>query len=227
MLLYLHGFRSSPRSFKAQLVQQRLRERGLGRYYACPMLDVSPARAIEQAEAAIAAARLSSSSDRPLAIVGSSLGGYYARWLGERHGCPTVLLNPAVHPWTDLERHLGEQPLWHGGGSVKVERHHLQELLDLRVDTLRHPERFYLLAATGDEVLDYREMVASCPGARIRVIEGSDHGISEFADYVDEVLDFCGYGTAGEGRDDSGARDDHTDDHTDDHKDGNEEGGNA
>ncbi len=196
MLLYLHGFRSSPRSFKAQLVQQRLRERGLGRYYACPMLDVSPARAIEQAEAAIAAARLSAPSDRPLAIVGSSLGGYYARWLGERHGCPTVLLNPAVHPWTDLERHLGEQPLWHGGGSVKVERHHLQELLDLRVDTLRHPERFYLLAATGDEVLDYREMVASCQGARIRVIEGSDHGISEFADYVDEVLDFCGYGNA-------------------------------
>jgi len=196
MLLYLHGFRSSPRSFKAQLVQQRLRERGLGRYYACPMLDVSPARAIEQAEAAIAAARLSAPGDRPLAIVGSSLGGYYARWLGERHGCPTVLLNPAVHPWTDLERHLGEQPLWHGGGSVKVERRHLQELLDLRVDTLRHPERFYLLAATGDEVLDYREMVASCPGARIRVIEGSDHGISEFADYVDEVLDFCGYGNA-------------------------------
>lgn len=196
MLLYLHGFRSSPRSFKAQLVQQRLRERGLGRYYACPMLDVSPARAIEQAEAAIAAARLSAPSDRPLAIVGSSLGGYYARWLGERHGCPTVLLNPAVHPWTDLERHLGEQPLWHGGGSVKVERHHLRELLDLRVDTLRHPERFYLLAATGDEVLDYREMVASCQGARIRVIEGSDHGISEFADYVDEVLDFCGYGNA-------------------------------
>ncbi|MCA7083957.1 esterase [Cupriavidus sp. DB3] len=206
MLLYLHGFRSSPRSFKAQLVQQRLRERGLGRYYACPMLDVSPARAIEQAEAAIAAARLSAPSDRPLAIVGSSLGGYYARWLGERHGCPTVLLNPAVHPWTDLERHLGEQPLWHGGGSVKVERRHLQELLDLRVDTLRHPERFYLLAATGDEVLDYREMVASCPGARIRVIEGSDHGISEFADYVDEVLDFCGYGNADNAKNDGETR---------------------
>jgi hypothetical protein len=45
-----------------------------------------------------------------------------------------VLLNPAIHPWTDLERYLGEQPLYHGGGSVVVERKHLQELLDLRVD---------------------------------------------------------------------------------------------
>lgn len=206
MLLYLHGFRSSPQSFKARMVRERLRERGLGRYYACPMLDVSPARAIAQAEAAIAAARAGTPDGgpaRPLAIVGSSLGGFYARWLGERHGCPTVVLNPAVHPWTDLDRYLGEQPLWHGGGTVTVERRHLQELLDLRVERLSHPERFFLLAATGDEVLDYREMVRDYAGARIHVIEGSDHGISEFADHVDAVLDFCGYGADASGGDDA------------------------
>jgi predicted esterase YcpF (UPF0227 family) len=194
MLLYLHGFRSSPQSFKARLMQQRMRELGVGRAYACPMLDVSPARAIAQAEAAIAAAR---AGGQPVAIVGSSLGGYYARWLGERHGYPTVLLNPAVHPWRDLERYLGDQPLWHGGGSVTVERHHLQELLELRVDAITRPERYYLLAATGDEVLDYRDMLAAYPGAKVRLIEGSDHGIAEFADYMDEVLAFCGYATDG------------------------------
>lgn len=195
MLLYLHGFRSSPQSFKARLVQERMREWGVGRYYACPTLNVSPKLAIAQAEAAIRAAQ--AGGDQEIAIVGSSLGGFYARWLGERHGCRTVLLNPAIHPWTDLETYLGEQPLWHGGGSVRVERRHLQELLDLRVDTITDPERYYLIAATGDEVLDYREMVAACPGANIRVIEGSDHGISEFADYVDDVLAFCGYGPGG------------------------------
>ncbi|QEZ47780.1 YqiA/YcfP family alpha/beta fold hydrolase [Cupriavidus oxalaticus] len=195
MLLYLHGFRSSPQSFKARLVQERMREWGVGRYYACPELNVSPALAIAQAEAAIRAAR--AGGDQEVAIMGSSLGGFYARWLGERHGCKTVLLNPAIHPWTDLEQYLGEQPLWHGGGSVTVERRHLRELLDLRVDAITRPERYYLLAATGDEVLDYREMVAACPGANLRVIEGSDHGISEFADYVDEVLAFCGYGPGG------------------------------
>jgi Predicted esterase len=46
--------------------------------------------------------------------------------------------------------------------------------------------------ATGDEVLDYREMLAHYPGARTTLIEGSDHAISEFAQYVDEVLAFCG-----------------------------------
>ncbi|KAF7961850.1 esterase [Cupriavidus sp. UYMMa02A] len=195
MLLYLHGFRSSPQSFKARLVQERMREWGVGRYYACPLLNVSPALAIAQAEAAIHAAR--AGGDQEIAIVGSSLGGFYARWLGERHGCRTVLLNPAIHPWTDLQQYIGEQPLWHGGGTVTVEPRHMQELLDLRVDTLTHPERYYLLAATGDEVLDYREMVAACQGAHIRILCGSDHGISEFADYVDDVLAFCGYGPGG------------------------------
>ncbi|MGO4611593.1 YqiA/YcfP family alpha/beta fold hydrolase, partial [Variovorax sp. 2RAF20] len=83
---------------------------------------------------------------------------------------------------------------YHGGGSVTVERHHLQELLDLRVDAISRPERYYLLATTGDEVLDYRDMIDACPGARLRLIEGSDHGISEFEDYVDDVLAFCGFG---------------------------------
>jgi predicted esterase YcpF (UPF0227 family) len=49
--------------------------------------------------------------------------------------------------------------------------------------------RYFLLAATGDEVLDYRDMVAHYAGARQHVIEGSDHAIPEFAEqYVDEVL---------------------------------------
>lgn len=177
------------------MVQERMRAWGAARYYACPVLNVSPAAAIAQAEAVIAASQAGGA--QPLAIIGSSLGGFYARWLAERHGCRAVLLNPAVHPWTDLERYLGDQPLWHGGGSVRVERHHLDELLALRVETITRPERYFLLAATGDEVLDHREMLAAFPGARTRVIEGSDHGISEFADYVDEVLAFCGYGPGG------------------------------
>ena len=191
MLLYLHGFRSSPQSMKSRLVQERMRAWGLEKYFACPMLNVSPSQAIAQAEAAIRGARAGGETD--IAIVGSSLGGFYARWLAERHGCRAVLLNPAIHPWTDLEKYLGEQPLYHGGGSVEVKREHLDELLALRVDTITRPERYFLLATTGDEVLDYREMVAACPGAQIRVIEGSDHGISEFDAYVDEVLAFCGY----------------------------------
>jgi predicted esterase YcpF (UPF0227 family) len=163
---------------------------GLADRYVCPMLDVSPRAAIALADDLIAQAR--ARGDRDLSLVGSSLGGYYATWLAERHGCKAVLLNPATHPYRDLANHLGDQPLWHGGGTVRVEAHHLQELLDIDVPAITRPSRYLLLAATGDEVLDYRDMLAKYPGANTRVIAGSDHGLGEFADYVDDVLAFCG-----------------------------------
>jgi predicted esterase YcpF (UPF0227 family) len=186
VILYLHGFRSSPQSFKSRLLAARLAELGRGGEWRCPMLAVSPLEAIALAEAEVADA-----DARDVTVVGSSLGGYYATWLAERHGWKAVLLNPATEPQRDLKQYLGEQPLWHGGGTIVVEPHHLDELNALRVPAITRPERYYLLAATGDEVLDYREMLARYPGAKTRVIEGSDHGISEFADYMGDVLEFC------------------------------------
>ncbi|MGA3945571.1 YqiA/YcfP family alpha/beta fold hydrolase [Ralstonia nicotianae] len=189
-ILYLHGFRSSPRSFKAQLLGQRMAAVGLAHAYACPMLPVSPRQAMAEIEALIA--DLSSRDGVAPALIGSSLGGYYATWLAERHGLRAAMLNPATHPDRDLAKYVGEQPLWHGGGTIRVEPHHLDELHALAVTAITQPERYYLLAATGDEVLDYREMLAHFPGATTRVIDGGDHGISDFARYMDEVLVFCG-----------------------------------
>ncbi|WP_414443873.1 YqiA/YcfP family alpha/beta fold hydrolase [Burkholderia sp. 22PA0106] len=186
MILYLHGFRSSPQSFKSRLLAARMAELGRADEWRCPALSVSPLEAVARAEAEVAGA----ASDT-VTVIGSSLGGYYATWLAEQHGWRAVLLNPATLPQRDLARHLGEQPLWHGGGSIVVEPRHLGELDALSVRAVTRPERYYLIAATGDEVLDYREMLAHYPGARTRLIDGSDHGISEFADYADEVLAFC------------------------------------
>ncbi|MEX3526144.1 MAG: YqiA/YcfP family alpha/beta fold hydrolase [Burkholderia sp.] len=186
MILYLHGFRSSPQSFKSRLLAARLAELGRAPEWRCPSLSVSPLEAIALAEAEVAGV-----APEQVSVIGSSLGGYYATWLAEKHGWRAVLLNPATQPQRDLARYLGEQPLWQGGGSIVVEPRHLGELDALRVSAITRPERYYMIAATGDEVLDYREMLAHYPGARTRVIDGSDHGIIEFADYADEVLAFC------------------------------------
>ena len=185
MILYLHGFRSSPNSFKARLLAARLAELGRADEWRCPMLPVSPLDAVALVEKTLVGAT-------DVTLIGSSLGGYYATYLAEKHGWRAVLLNPAVLPERDLSAYLGEQPLWHGGGSIVVEPRHLDELRALGVGSITQPERYYLIAATGDEVLDYREMLAHYPGVETKLIEGSDHAISEFANYVDDVLAFCG-----------------------------------
>ncbi len=192
MILYLHGFRSSPKSFKAQLLAARLAELGQARQWRCPALPVSPLEAVAVAEAQVAAALSSGQAPQDITVVGSSLGGYFATHLAEKHGWRAVLLNPAVLPQRDLSAYLGEQPLWHGGGSIVVEPRHLDELRSLAVAAITRPQRYYLIAATGDEVLDYREMLEHYPGVKTKLIQGSNHAISEFADYVDDVLAFCG-----------------------------------
>ncbi|MCP3727186.1 alpha/beta fold hydrolase [Paraburkholderia sp. CNPSo 3272] len=188
MIVYLHGFRSSPQSFKARLLAARMAELGRSGEWLCPTLPVSPREAIALAEQEIGAQM---KPGERVTLIGSSLGGYFATHLAEKHGWRAALLNPAVVPDRDLSKYLGEQPLWHGGGSIVVEPRHLEELRALAVTLVTQPARYYLIAATGDEVLDYREMLAHYPGVPTHLIEGSDHGISEFADYVDEVIRFC------------------------------------
>jgi predicted esterase YcpF (UPF0227 family) len=185
-LLYLHGFRSSPASMKARLVQARMAALGRADDLICPQLPASPAAAMTLALALVDGVPASE-----LAIVGSSLGGYYATWLAEKLGCRAVLLNPAIVPLQDLDQHVGVTTAWHSHEPFEFKREYIDELRALAVDPITRPERYLLIAATGDEVLDYRDMVAHYRGASQHVIAGSDHAISEFADYVDAVLAFC------------------------------------
>lgn len=193
MILYLHGFRSSPQSFKAQLLAQRMRELGRSDDFLCPQLPASPREAI-----ALVQQLITGRTQHDLALIGSSLGGYYATWLAEQLGCYAALLNPAVRPPRDLEKYVGVTTAYHSEGRFEFKREYIAELETFAVERITQPDRYFLLAATGDEVLDWREMVAHYPGARQHVIEGSDHGISEFAQYMDEVLAFCGIAEAGQ-----------------------------
>ena len=189
MIVYLHGFRSSPASRKATMLRQAMASRGQAAEYLCPALPASPARAVEETEALVEGI----APDR-LALIGSSLGGYYATWLAERLGCRAVLLNPAIRPQDDLANHLGEQPVFFSDASIDFRREYLGELDSIDTPTITRPERYLLIAAMGDTVIDYRAMMRKYSGARQIIIEGSDHELSDFADHLEDVLAFCGQG---------------------------------
>jgi len=185
-LLYLHGFRSSPRSTKAQLVQERIAQRHPGVTLWCPQLPPSPRAAMEMVMQGIA-----NWPRERMAVIGSSLGGFYASWVAEQTGCRAAVLNPAVFPARDLAKYIGEHASWHDPQETFYFRAgHVDELRALAAAAITRPERYYALIAKGDEVLDWREMSAHYQGARGRLLEGSNHAITEFADHLDEVLAF-------------------------------------
>ena len=185
MLIYIHGFNSSSQSGKAREMAAWMAERGLAEAFACPDLPHRPAAAIRQLEDLIAASR------GPAKLLGSSLGGFYATWLAERHGLKAVLVNPCVACHDKLAAYVGQiQKNWHSGEDYRFAAEHAAELDGLRVSVITRPERYLLLAETGDEVLDYREAVAYYAGARQEVLEGGDHGFTRFAEFLPAILAF-------------------------------------
>ena len=191
-LLYLHGFRSSPRSAKARQMHAYVQAHAPQLVWCCPQLPASPSEAMELV------ARLT--TDWPLtepsrvAVIGSSLGGFYASWAAQHLGCKSVLINPAVNPARDLEKYIGEQTAWHAPEERFFFRpEFIGELLALDASRLPPAGPELLLAAQGDEVLDWREMVARYPHAQVLLQEGGDHALSNFADYLPEIATFLGW----------------------------------
>jgi predicted esterase YcpF (UPF0227 family) len=191
VLIYLHGFRSSSRSAKAQLLVRRvaaLPDAARPRLHV-PDLDVDPAAAVAGVAAWIAREVGSPADD--LTLVGSSLGGYYATHLAERFGARAVLINPAIRPYDDLRRYAGPQVNLNSGETFEVTEAHFAALAALKVARITRPQRYFLLVRTGDEVLDWREAVAFYGGAAQYVLGGGDHGWVDFDGEVPAVLRFA------------------------------------
>ena len=190
-LLYLHGFRSSPQSTKAQMMAARVQADHKNVRWWCPQRPPSP----REAMALIQRGTAEWPADQ-MAVVGSSLGGFYATALAQQRGCRAVVLNPAVDPARDLAAHIGEQTAWHDPAEHFFFRpEYIDELRALQTGPLTHPERTFAVIAKGDELLDWREMTARYASARIRLLEGSDHALSDFDDHIDAVLEFLALST--------------------------------
>ena len=190
MILYLHGFRSSPQSWKARLLGETLAARGLAGEYACPALSHEPNVAIAQAEAIIHTAKTAGKS---VTLVGSSLGGFYASYLAETHDLRAVLINPAVLAPISLSRYIGTQQWMYSAATFEFTAEHVAQLEQLERAYMPHitPHRYLLLVEEGDEVLDYRHAVARYQGSEQVVLPGGDHSFTRYPDYVPQILHFA------------------------------------
>lgn len=190
-LLYLHGFRSSPKSFKARRLGDWVARHRPDLVWCCPQLPPSPAAAWALLQ------QLTAGWPREaMAVAGSSLGGFYATVAAEAWGCRALVMNPAVDPARDLAAHIGEQTAFHAPDDAEARFFFRAEFIDelraLAPAAISRPGRYAALIAQGDELLDWREMVARYPGARLKLLDGSDHALSDFDQHLDFVVQALG-----------------------------------
>ena len=185
MIVYLHGFNSSPQSHKAQVMARYMAGRGLGSAFVCPPLP-------PEADEAVRIIRDRVKGRERVTYVGSSLGGFYATYLVETDGGRAVLINPAIDPHVGLRAYLGPQKNLHSGMPYELTEAHLAQWQRLYVPRIT-PGKYLLLVETGDEVLDYRRAVERYAGAEQVVVQGGDHSLQSFPEQLPRILRFAGY----------------------------------
>ncbi|MFK7864689.1 MAG: YqiA/YcfP family alpha/beta fold hydrolase [Pseudohongiellaceae bacterium] len=184
-LIYLHGFLSSPQSEKAQQTATFWDQQGLSDAYTFPMMSGGPAETI--AELCVLIDQL---QDKNIVLMGSSLGGYYATYLAERFGLPAVLINPAVKPYELWEKHIGEHKNYYTDAIHTVTHEHIDELLEIDVESPSRLDDFLVLVQTGDETLDYRQAVEKFSPSRCWVREGGNHSFENYQAELPQILEY-------------------------------------
>lgn len=185
-LLYLHGFRSSPQSTKARFMAAYVAQYHPHVTWWCPQLPPSPREAMDMV---LEGVRHWPSAH--MAVIGSSLGGYYATWVAHHMRCKSVLLNPSVFPDQTLAQYIGHHHQWHDPGEqIFFKPTYIDELRALAVHDAPAQAPQLGIFAKGDEVLDWRQMVARYPQATQLVLEGGDHALSDFELHLEPVLEF-------------------------------------
>ena len=184
-VLYLHGFNSGAASPNGVLVRRACE--ALGVPCITPQLPHRPGAAL-----ALAESRLAELGERPL-VAGSSMGGFLATCLAERHDLDGVLINPAVRPADLVAEWVGERfANEHTGERFTIGRRHLAELAALTPEAVT-PERYLLLLGSADEVLDPAHAFTLYRGARTLLHPGADHAFTVLSRHLPAVLAHGGH----------------------------------
>lgn len=183
-ILYIHGLNSSPASHKARQLSRAMAHLQIAEQLRVPALHHHPRQAMDQLEALLA--ELGS----PL-LVGSSLGGYYATYLAERHGLKALLINPAVRPHLRFDGYLGPQKNFYSDETWELTEDHIRALAELEVAPPSDPARYQVWLQTGDETLDYRDAERYYRACALRIQAGGDHGFQGFTEHLPALLAFA------------------------------------
>ncbi len=184
VLIYIHGFLSSPQSQKAQDTSDYLHGHYPDTRFIVPELDNLPGAAALQLIGLI-----ESLAPAKPALIGSSLGGFYAAWLSANYNLKSVLVNPVIYKPTILTRYLGENYNPHTHQRFNLNQAHL-DLLDEMNTLVPRQKDLFMLLQTGDETLNYRDALLKYPHAKTLVEQGGNHRFKGYKKHLPAIMKF-------------------------------------
>lgn len=185
VIIYCHGFLSSPQSVKAQQTLQYIQAHYPKLTVEIPELPHYPADAAKMLESLV-----EKHQGKHLRFIGSSMGGYLSTYLVEKYTGKAVLINPAVKPFELLRNYLGEHQNPYTDKNFTLTEEHIDQLLALNTASLLAPENYWVLLQTGDETLDYRQAEQKYQRSKLTIEEGGDHSFVDYQQHLASILAF-------------------------------------
>ncbi len=197
-LFYLHGFNSSTGSYKACQTREWFATNKPAVKFVVPQLPDHPGqipdvidRAIEL-HTGVRASQLESACNSDVALIGSSMGGFFANYFAEKYRCKAVLINPVVFPHRMLQDHLGRHRNPYTGVEYSLEQGMIAPLSNQVVRNMHSPARRFVMLQKGDEVLDYREAENFYASSHLHVEDGGDHSFVNYDRWLPRIALFLG-----------------------------------
>jgi len=181
-ILFLHGFSSCGKGNKSTALKAYFG----AEHIIAENLPYAPLEAIAEIE------KLLHTENIDL-LIGSSLGGFYATYLAEKHGLKAVLLNPSTQPWQTLLPYVGWQKRFCDDEVFEFKRSDIEAFKTLEIKPAKG--NYLVLLQSEDELLDYTKAQSLYNTHKVVVEYGGNHRFENIDAYMSMIEKFRKLGT--------------------------------
>ncbi len=183
-IAYIHGFLSGPNAVKANILQNYLKDKS-DFILLRPDFPDTPKEAFLYLDD-----YFKSYKEDEVALVGSSMGGFFATVLSSKYNFKASLINPCVHPQNYFEALIGDHVNECTNRKFTLTKDMLLVLKDLDSKINFDKNRINVYLQKGDEVLDYKiakDFYKDCP---MFIQDGGCHTFENFEKILDNIINF-------------------------------------
>jgi uncharacterized protein len=180
-IIYIHGFRSSGDSSKADIMRSAFPESEIF----SPTLSPNPEEAIETLQ------RIIRENNDDILLVGTSLGGFYALYLSCLFRIPCIAMNPAWQPHVTLKRKIGNHTRYDSSEPYHFLPEYINKLTEMHATLTsigKVPSLLNIYLSTDDEELTFEGLPAMFQNCRTwRWFDDCGHRFSRFPELLPEI----------------------------------------
>jgi len=192
IIIYLHGFRSTGSNGKTAILKEMFPEY---RVIGCQFSPHKPSLASKELSELMVSLKGESEALDGLCVIGTSLGGFWSRWLSFKFGIKSLIVHPSLHP--DKTIPVGTFSVFDDSDrSIQVSSEDQKEFVDFKVPSDQaNGLDCHVWVNLDDELLDAQSIVTELNNLhKVTTFDSGGHRFLQFIkmrDDIDRFINNC------------------------------------